>query len=327
MSRVAAWRALALAAALAAGGGTAMAAGDAADAEALPADCPPPPVAPTTEDVQRGLREARDAGFLWRLRKDGRESWLYGTMHAARFEWMFPGPTILAAMRSADRVGLELDVMDPAILEGVQKLSARKPGARPLPPALAARLARAQRQACVAPSTVAGLRPELGAVAASIGLGHRIGLEAAYGIDPFLDGVAHGLHKEVRSLETPQAQISLLVSDDPREVARTVSETLDEVESGDALRQLERLATDWHEGKLEDLAAYADWCGCVDTKEKKAAFEKIVDARNPGMARQFAAWHAEGRTVFMAVGSLHMIGPRGLPRLLAAEGFEVERVR
>jgi len=33
-----------------------------------------------------------------------------------------------------------------------------------------------------------------------------------------------------------------------------------------------------------------------------------------------------GKQVFAAVGSLHMIGPMGLPALMAQRGYRVERV-
>jgi len=44
------------------------------------------------------------------------------------------------------------------------------------------------------------------------------------------------------------------------------------------------------------------------------------------MAARIAEWHAEGRSLFVAVGSLHMTGPLGLPALLREKGFELERV-
>ena len=42
--------------------------------------------------LDEAQRHARDRGFLWKLEKDGRTSWLYGTVHVARLEWAFPGP-------------------------------------------------------------------------------------------------------------------------------------------------------------------------------------------------------------------------------------------
>ena len=55
--------------------------------------------------------------------------------------------------------------------------------------------------------------------------------------------------------------------------------------------------------------------------------KRLLDDRNPTLADRIAALHAEGHAVFAAVGSLHMIGPAGLPTLLAQRGFSVEQVR
>ena len=50
------------------------------------------------------------------------------------------------------------------------------------------------------------------------------------------------------------------------------------------------------------------------------------DDRNVALAERIDALHAQGRRVFVAVGSLHMGGGTGLPKLLADKGFAVERV-
>ena len=41
-------------------------------------------------------------------------------------------------------------------------------------------------------------------------------------------------------------------------------------------------------------------------------------------ADKVKALHAAGQRVFVAVGALHMVGPQGLPALLAEAGFQVE---
>ena len=56
--------------------------------------CPPSAQAPTPEQVQAGMKAARDRGFLWRVQKNGHSSYLYGTVHIARADWMYPGVTL-----------------------------------------------------------------------------------------------------------------------------------------------------------------------------------------------------------------------------------------
>ena len=57
------------------------------------ASCPPVAEKPTAEALQAAARQARDHGFLWRISKDGRTSFLYGTMHVGKLDWAVPGPS------------------------------------------------------------------------------------------------------------------------------------------------------------------------------------------------------------------------------------------
>jgi hypothetical protein len=298
----------------------------AADGADPAAACPPDAPPTSAEEFAAGLRDATDAGLLWKAGKDGRAVWLYGTIHVAQRGWRFPGPRVMAALKASDALVLELDPLDPDVLARFQRAVTRKAGAPDLAPALAARLRAQAVAACIAPAALEGLRPEMRAVTIEVMAGRRLGLQPDYGIDIFLAQLARRLKKPILALETPEQQAALLVSDDPRETARTVGDLLDELESGRAPQILGRLAGDWHAGRLEDMAAYADWCDCMDTPARRADFAKLIDARNPPMAARIAAWHAEGRSPFVAVGSLHMVGPLGLPALLREKGFEVERV-
>lgn len=291
-----------------------------------PADCPPDPAPVSADELAAGMREATDGGLLWKATKDGRTSYVYGTIHIAQRAWMFPGPHVLAAMRASDVVALELDPTDPDIVARLQRAIAPRPGSPELPAPLAARLRAQMLAACIDPATLAGARPEMRAVTVEVMGGRRLGLHPNYGIDLFLAGLAKGLKKPIRSLETPELQAALLVSDDPAETARTVSDLLVELEAGNGERILGRLADDWHRGDLVDMSAYGAWCGCMDTPEQRADFVKLVDDRNGPMADKIAQWHAQGKSLFVAVGSLHLVGDAGVPRLLRAKGFDVERV-
>jgi hypothetical protein len=53
---------------------------------------------------------------------------------------------------------------------------------------------------------------------------------------------------------------------------------------------------------------------------------RLLNDRNGPMADKIARLHRGQGGLFVAVGSLHMVGPQGLPALLAARGFTVTRV-
>ena len=291
------------------------------------AACPPDPVSPTPEEALRSAREAVDNGLLWKATKGGRVVWLYGTIHVAKLSWTYPGPKVMRAMGASDVVALELDLTDPGMLGRLRRVLLRRPDSPTLAPTLQARLAAQIAAACMPPEALAPLRAEMQAVTVEVMQGRQFGLYPNYGVDEAIAELAGRLHKPIRALETPEMQAGLLVSDDPARTAETVSAVLDELEGGKSPQMLQRLAGDWQRGDLADLGAYATWCDCLETPQERADFVKLVDERNPLMADKIVKWHAEGRTLFVAVGTLHMVGRVGLPELLKARGFQVERVQ
>ena len=289
------------------------------------ATCPPTAEALSPEAVRQGLLSAQDRGFLWQARRDGRVLWLYGTVHAAQRQWMFPGPAVLDAVKASDQLALELDLLDPAIASRLQAAVAARPGEAALPQALQQRLKAQAAQACVG-DALSRLRPEMQAMSLVALAGRRDGLDPAYGIDGFLGGLARGLGKPVISLETPEAQIQALVQDSLPLRDQLVDETLAELERGETVPGLLRLTRAWADGRLDELENYGQWCRCLDTEQQRAFHARLVEGRNAPLTRRVVALHEAGRSVFVAVGALHMVGASGLPAALAREGFEVRRI-
>lgn len=290
-----------------------------------PADCPPTAQAPSPEQVQAGMRDARDRGFLWRIAKGGRHSYLYGTLHVAKLAWVFPGPRVAQALAASDTLALELDMLDAGVHQRlVDGVVAAAAGALPEP--LRQRLARLATTECLAPETIASLGPELQVAALMSMVGRRDGLDPAYGIDVFLSGWARASRKTVVSLETPELQLRALLMPNPNEQLSFVENALDDLESGRARPQLARIAQVWADSDLDTLTRFEEWCECLKTRSDRDAMARILDQRNPALADGIAALHASGKRVFAAIGSLHMIGPGGLPALLAQRGYRVERI-
>jgi uncharacterized protein YbaP (TraB family) len=289
-------------------------------AEAL---CPPLAEPPAQAQWLQALPGPVDRGLLWRIEKDGRVSHLYGTVHVGRPDWISPGPQVMAALVAADRVAFELDLLDPDVLQRLQR-AARAPAGQPrLPDALAERLAQQRSLACVG-SLLEGLRPEL-QVITLVSLSLRgDGLDPAWGIDGWLARLAHARRQTVLSLETPEQQVALLVAPRPAEVATVVRRGLDELEDPATRRVALRLAEHWAASDLAAIENFAQWCGCLESEAERQAHQAGVLARNPAMAERIATLHQRGARVFAAVGALHMTGPEGLPALLARRGFQVE---
>jgi len=293
------------------------------------ANCPPQAAAMTPEQVESGMKAAEDHGFLWRLSRDGRVSYLYGTIHLARLAWVFPGPTVVEAIRDSDTVALELDVLDAEIQRRLQLAMSKDDAAHEqqtaLPPALAERVRRRADAECIPVEALSRMTPELQAASLTVLAARRDGLDPAYSIDLMLSGFAHGAHKTVVSLETPESQMQALAVPDREEAMAYVSDALDDLDAGRTRPMLNRLAEIWATGDHDQLARYAEWCECLRTPAEQLVMKRLLDDRNPALADKIDALHRSGRSVFAAVGSLHMVGPSGLPALLAARGYKVER--
>ncbi len=287
--------------------------------------CPPAPQKPTEEMVRAGMRAARDHGFLWRISKDGRTSYLYGTMHIAKYDWMFPGPSVMQALISSDIIALEIDVTDAGMEARLEKGMASLHGTA-LPKPLEKRMRQYADTLCVPYTSVAGLAPEFQVSMLSMMAGRWDGLDAAYAVDRVLAIIGHRIRKDVVSVETPESQLGLLHMKTPQDTVSFVQDGLTDLETGHARALLKRLARSWADSDYTDMAQYREWCGCLKTTMDREMMKRTVDERNPNLAARIDALHTSGKQVFAAVGSLHMFGPLGLPALMEQRGYRVERM-
>jgi uncharacterized protein YbaP (TraB family) len=291
-----------------------------------PPACPPSAVQPTAVQTRQAAAQARDRGFLWRISKAGRSSYLYGTLHLGSLATAMPGPTVREALRQSDLLALELDMLDPDIQQRLtHSLQAAVP-ASPLPAALASRLRAQVSAACLAPAAVQDVPPLLQLTSLEALAARRAGLDPAFGVDAMLAATAHAEGKPVLSLETPESQVALLTDFSADEERELMAQGLADLESGRTRALLERTAAIWGESQLGELERYPQWCECLRDEHERRYMARLLDERNQAMAQSIARLHDEGRTLFVAVGSLHMIGPLGLPELLRGQGFELERI-
>jgi uncharacterized protein len=297
-------------------------------ARAQTAACPPPPQPPSAEQLQAAQRNARDRGALWKATRDGRTSYLFGTIHVGKLDWAMPGPQLREALRATDVIALEIDPTDAALMARIAQ-----PQARSVPSAISdahkRRLARSLDAAClpreVRPA-IDGQHPVLQTLTLAVLEARWEGLEIGYSQEFMLAGFARAAARRIVSLETPEMQLDALMPRTAAELAQAVGGALDQLESGQGRRTIARLAAAWARGDFDDLAAYERWCECVQSDADRAQMARLLDARNPGLADRIEALHRDGARVFAGVGALHMVGPNALPALLRGKGFQVERV-
>lgn len=283
------------------------------------ADCPPEAQPP---DVALAT-SAPDRGLLWRIERDGRVSWLFGSLHLGKPDWIFPGPALREAWQQTELLAVELDLGDPQTLTALGQLGRAR---QPPPPALRERLEAQARAACLPEQALANLHPLLQLSSLTALNARWDGLDIGFGQEFALLGLARHQGRRIVALETPADQLGALIPTDARESATLVDQGLRQLEGGQVRAPLMKLAKAWERGDLARLENYEQWCECVTTPLEQRWLRRLNDGRNPHLAKRIAALHAEGKPVLAVVGALHMSGPEALPRLLGKLGFKVERV-
>lgn len=299
-----------------------------ARAQSAPAACPPQMQPPTAEQLQAAQQQARDRGALWKLTRDGRSSYLFGTIHVGKLAWAMPGPQLREALRATDLLALEIDPTDAAMMARVAQ-----PSASGVPSALGdvhkRRLARGLDAACLPREVRPAIdrqHPIMQTMTLAVLEARWEGLDVGYSQEFVLAGFARAAQRRIVSLETPEQQLDALMPRTAAELEQAVSSTLEQLEKGSARRAIARLAAAWERGDLDELAAYERWCECILDDATRKQMVRLLDERNPGLADRIEALHRDGARVFAGVGALHMVGPKALPALLRAKGFQVERV-
>jgi len=271
-----------------------------------------------------------DHGMLWRITRDGLSSYLYGTLHLGRSEWLVPGPGLTQAWTETQVLATEVDMSDPAALSAsISALKKDGPSAALLSPSQAQRLMAIATTACVPAAYVQALaneHPLLQLTTLSALMAKRDGLEIAFGQDFVLTSLAVNNHRPVVGLETVQEQMKALTTASPADMKAMIQESLEELEDPASRQAMVKLSVAWADGDLDTLGHYEDWCNCANSPAARQWIQRLNDGRNGPLAERIAALHAKGKSVLVAVGALHMTGPKALPTLLAAQGFKVERI-
>lgn len=287
---------------------------------ALARDCPSVPQ-PDAAQLRRLEAEAVNRGPLWRIRRDGHDSYLYGSIHIGRPAWQFPGPLLRDAWSKTELLALELDPGDPQLMQALRALPTMALSLRS-----ERRLQAQMLAACIDERALAGLHPLLQLASITSVAGRADGLDPAYAQEMALLARARREGRPVHALESAAEQMAALVPRDTATAQHEFSVGLEQLEKGRLRPLLSRLAQAWERGDMAALTAPEPPCHCPDDEIEQAQLARINDGRNDALARRIAALHGSGKRVLVAVGALHMSGAKALPRLLQAEGFEVEQL-
>lgn len=290
------------------------------------------PALPSVQDQRLTARHASalPAGRLYRVKRGEQLSYLFGTVHVGEKSFFPLAPEVARALADASELVLELDTRaNDAFQAAVLAHGSYRDGddvRRHLQPDSLTRLTAALHEAGIALHSVAHLKPWL---LANILLGlelHRHGYDRTHGVETFLLADAARRGTAVTELESAAYQLALFDTLTHEESERYLLESLRELSDGTSLRKARTILHAWRSGEPAALdAAMAD-LAAQDSIVARFTRATLLGRRNPEMAARIERIMDGGRTAFVGVGLLHLLGDDGLPQLLAQRGYQVERV-
>jgi uncharacterized protein len=267
--------------------------------------------------------DAAAAPALWRVSDGDSQIYLFGTLHVLSPKAQWRTPLYDRVLAEAGIVWFEADMQggDPETL----RLLFQRYGSDPDTP-LSRKLLAADVQALARQTDLARiehLRPWAAALILSVRPTSGRGATVEAGADMVATRAARNGAKTVRSFETLEDQARMYAGLPQASEVRYLTTVVRErakrrIRLPPGPVSLERA---WLAGDLSRLGS------ATLQAENPALYDALLRRRNLLWADRLVAEMAGAGTQLVNVGALHMAGDDGLPALLAARGFTVERVQ
>jgi uncharacterized protein YbaP (TraB family) len=267
---------------------------------------------------------AAAAPAMWRVSDGDSDVYLFGTLHALKPSLKWRTPLYDEVLARAGTVWFEADMQsgDPDTLRLLVQRYGSDPD-RPLSRKLApSDLGALARQTDL--TRVNHLRPWAAALMLSMQPALSKGASVDRGADLTITRAARAEAKRIRAFESLEDQARMFASLPEASEVRYLTDVVRERRRGPRLRlpfQPATLEAAWLAGDLDP-----GYLGEMRA-ENPAMYEAFLRRRNQAWADKLSAEMAGGGIELVNVGALHLVGPDGLPALLAARGFRVVRVQ
>jgi len=268
--------------------------------------------------------------LLWEVKsKDGANTlYLFGTIHVGKPSF-FPFPaSVQAALTASSKIVVEADVSDQSDAAEIARLMDYPKGdsiEKHIPAPLLARL-KAQLETRKIPyANVATMRPVILGGMLPIVEYMKLGYDLASGLDLALIQQAKREKKTLLQLETSLAQVKLLTGMPAPLQEAFLDNALLMIEQGRSDDQVTGVVNAWQLGDPKLMLEVADEAarGQRDTDKLN---QILLWGRHPAMMEKIESYLASGDIHFVAVGSLHLVGPQGLVSLLEKRGHKIRQL-
>jgi len=274
------------------------------------------------------LVPAHAAAYLWEVSSISNRVYLYGTVHAGKKDW-YPLETVVEeAFADSNVLVVEADILDTVKLEKSSRAGLYAPPdslAKHVAEADYARFQKLLPRYGVSESQVAQMKPFIAVSLLVFQEWARVGYLPQLGVDIYLLRKAQAELKPVVEIEGIDVQIQLIDSLTDAENRAIFQGTLTALESGLSGEQIQGMVNAWKNGDPGRMLEVAQKYNANVTGAREFE-EKFVWARHEPMVKKIEGYLNDTRgRHFIAVGALHLAGPRGLVELLRKKGYVVKQ--
>lgn len=271
--------------------------------------------------------DRKGAPALWQVNSDGVNSnslYLFGTVHLLPEGADWSTPALENAMDASDILVIEtLGLEDTANVSKIYMQMAQDEKTPPIVSRLSGAdkiaLERVMDEQNLSQKQLSNLETWAATLAIAGSLTDELGLKRALGVETILAQRFKG--KQTQGLETIPSQFAIfddLTELQQRDMLRTVVNDADESEAA-----FLQLLNAWLDGDIDNMLSDS---GMMTLPALRKA---LLDDRNEkwAIALDEKLQKSENKRYFVGVGAAHLIGEKGVPALLKAAGYTVERIQ
>lgn len=274
--------------------------------------------------IMGGAAHAEPA--IWKASDADSEIWLFGSIHFLNEDTVWRTDTLQTIMNETDLFYYEIPI-DAEAQGEVQALFMKYGRNAPgetlndyLDEEQIALLGEVLPSIGLQPEQLQPLKPWLANLQIAVTAIQKAGYNPQSGIDLTL--TQETPDERERFLETPEEQIMMLSSGSTELQANALQATLEQLRDDPDL--FDRMVAAWENGDAEALdTLMVDSMKDVDP----AIYEALIVRRNAAWVEDIKALMEGDEDALVTVGAGHLVGEGGVPALLQAEGYTVERVQ
>ncbi len=273
-----------------------------------------------------GENESRP--FLWKATSEKNTVYLLGSIHLGKPSFYPLSEPVESAFKECPVLVVEADPNQMDLVETALLITEKGmyPQGKTVFDALnreeRARLEKVAQEMDLPLGHAAQMRPWFLMQTLEVAKAQQLGYSAMFGVDLHFVKQASNQGKVVKELESMREQIEMLSSFSPELERSFLLQALDEMQNFEA--HLNELLAAWRAGDAEKMAEVGGLGGEAE-EEYPELFEKLVYERNDRMTDKIVGYLDLDTPHFVVVGSLHLVGDKGIVAQLRDRGFKVKQ--